>query len=191
MHRIAGQVRLWVFRVIVQLICPDLGCCDQEGEDSFCHFGSSSKDRWFLDLNQQPQEPAEVPAEEAPEPNMDPYHERDPERIQSIWHSQLVDKIASKENEIRRFLEDVVRKEIRNRRMSSEHFNFRRLDEFFTEFLRDHSSPKKDPDDLKAKHQLLAGLFTKLTGEGAVFYQFQNRIAKTLMDFIIQEDSNQ
>lgn len=75
------------------------------------------------------------------------------------------EKISIKENKIRRVLEDVVRKEIHKRRMDSKHFGFRRLDEFFTELIHDHSYPKKDPGDLGAKHELLAGLFTKLTRE--------------------------
>jgi len=181
---------LLIVRVIILHLFPDFGCCDQGGEDSFCHFGSSSKDRWFLDLNQQPQELAEVPAEEVPEPDLDPYHEKDPERIQAILHSQLIDKRNLKENEIRGFLEGVVRKEIEKRRISSDHFDFRRLDEFFTEFIRHHSSPKKNPDDLKAKHELLARLFTNLSRKKGVFYEFKNRIANTLLDFIIQEENN-
>ncbi|KAM7459940.1 hypothetical protein LguiA_036029 [Lonicera macranthoides] len=160
------------------------------GEDSFCHFGSSSKDRWFLDLNQEPQELAEVPAEEVPEPDLDPYNERDPDRIQAILHSQLLEKINVKENEIRGLLEGIVRKEIGKQRISSDHFDFRRLDKFFAEFIRDHSSPKKNPDDLRAKHELLAKLFTNLNRKREVFYEFQNIIAKTLLDFIRRENNN-
>ena len=75
-----------------------------------CEYCDGSKHRWFLDLNQHSQENVEVPTEEAPKPDIDPYHERDPDLIQSIFDSQRLEEISLKKNEIRRVLKDVIQK---------------------------------------------------------------------------------
>lgn len=69
---------------------------------------SSSNPRWNLDLNLHPREEVEVPAEEAPQLDMDVYGEKDQDRIKEILDFQLRDKISKKENEIRRVLEGLI-----------------------------------------------------------------------------------
>lgn len=88
---------------------------------------SSSNPRWNLDLNLHPREEVEVPAEEAPQLDMDVYGEKDQDRIKEILDFQLRDKISKKENEIRRVLEGLIEGGILKRKLSSSDFDFRNL----------------------------------------------------------------
>lgn len=59
---------------------------------------SNSFPRWDIDLDLPPREEVEVPVEEAPEPDMDVYGERDPARIRAIVEAQLKERVAQKES---------------------------------------------------------------------------------------------
>lgn len=148
---------------------------------------SSSNPRWDLDLNLHPLEDVEVPAEEAPEVEMDVYRERDPDRIQAILHAQLLEKISIKENKIRKVLEDMVREEIQKRGFSYEHFDFRKLDQLVSQVIREHGQ-RFDPDNLKNKLRSYSFLLTQLHRDThGIASQVKTNIERNLLDFIIQE----
>ena len=148
---------------------------------------SGSNPRWNLDLNLHPLEDLEVPAEENPEVEIDVYREKDPDRIQSILHTQLLERISKKENEIRTVLENMVREEIGKRGFSYEHFDFRKLDQLVSQVIREHAQ-RFDPDNPKQKLKSYSCLVTQLGKDThGIAYQVKTNIERNLLDFIIQE----
>jgi hypothetical protein len=148
---------------------------------------SSSNPRWDLDLNQHPLEDVEVPAEEAPEVEMDVYRERDPDRIQSILRAQLQRSISDKKNEIRGVLEKMVQEEIEKRKFSCSDLDFRKLDQLVSQVIREHAQ-RFDPDNLKHKLRSYSCLLTQLGKDThGITSQVKTNIERNLLDFIIQE----
>ena len=72
----------------------------------------------------------EIPAEKAPQFDMDVHGEKDQDRIKEILDFQLRDKISKKENEIRRVLEGLIEGKILKQRLSSSDFDFHNLNQF-------------------------------------------------------------
>ena len=149
---------------------------------------SSSNPRWNLDLNLHPREEVEVPAEEAPQLDMDVYGEKDQDRIKEILDFQLRDKISKKENEIRRVLEGLIEGEILKRKFSSSDFDFRNLDQFVGEVIGKHAPNFAPNDQLQKKHKSISWLLTQLRkDDSSINFQVKRDIERNLLDFIVQE----
>ncbi|KAK9982105.1 hypothetical protein SO802_035415 [Lithocarpus litseifolius] len=149
---------------------------------------SSSNPRWNLDLNLHPREEVEVPAEEAPQLDMDVYGEKDQDRIKEILDFQLRDKISKKENEIRRVLEGLIEGEILKRKLSSSDFDFRNLDQFVGEVIGKHAPNFAPNDPLQKKHKSISWLLTQLRkDDSSINFQVKRDIERNLLDFIVQE----
>lgn len=148
---------------------------------------SNPSPRWDIDLNLPPREEVEVPVEKAPEPEMDVCRERDPERIKAILQAQLQERISQKESDIRKVLEDLVQAEISRRRLSRSDFDFRNLDQFVGQVIRQHAQ-RFDPEKLEKKHESFSRLLTQLRkDDSSINYQVKGDIERNLLDFIVQE----